>query len=187
MAYLVLLDESGLLMAPLVKRTWAPRGHRPELLQKGKHREKVSLAVALWLSPKRDRLGLIYRTLVNDYFNNVRVASFLEVVLRELPASLVVLWDRGNMHKGDPIRYLRACFANRLSLEELPAWSPTLNPVEFLWGWLKYDQLYNFAPRDARELDGRVVAELMRIRDDQEFLKNLFHESELPLPRTLLT
>jgi len=78
-------------MAPLVKRTWALRGQRPELHQKGKHREKVSLAVALWLSPQREQLGLIYRTLENDYFNNQQVARFLEGVLREIPNRLVVL------------------------------------------------------------------------------------------------
>ena len=185
-AHLVLLDESGLLMALLVRRGWAPRGHPPVLDQCGSH-QKVSVAAALWLSPLRDRLGLYFHTLVNDYFDNWYVTAFLEAMLHDLAGRFVVIWDQGPMHKGDPIRHLRACFANRLSLEDLPSWSPTLNPVEFLWGWLKYDQLYNFAPRDARELDGRIAAELTRIRDDQEFLKNLFHESELPLPRTLLT
>ena len=185
MAYLVLLDESGLLMAPLVKRTWAPRGHRPELLQKGKHREKVSLAVALWLSPKRDRLGLIYRTLVNDYFNNVRVASFLEVVLRELPASLVVLWDRGNMHKGDPIRAEIERFRPRLSAEQLPPWAPMLDPVEPIFSWLKYGRLSNFAPMNARELNKTMLAELKTVRQDQESLRNFWHASDLPLPKSL--
>ncbi len=61
-----------------------------------------------------------------------------------------------------------------------------LNPVEPLWGWLKEDQLCNFAPHDTRELEGRVIAELETIRDDQVFLRNLYHASELPLPRTLL-
>jgi putative transposase len=61
-----------------------------------------------------------------------------------------------------------------------------LNPVDSLWSWLKYGRLCNFAPWDAQELDGRVVAELATIRDDQAFLRNLYHASELPLPRTLL-
>lgn len=38
-------------MAPLVRRTWAFRGATPRLEQKGKHREKVSVAAALCLSP----------------------------------------------------------------------------------------------------------------------------------------
>ena len=61
-----------------------------------------------------------------------------------------------------------------------------LIPVEPLWGWLKYDRLCNYTPHDAHELDGRVVAELAAIRDDQVFLRNLYHASELPPPRTLL-
>ncbi len=65
-AYLALIDESGLMMAPLVRRTWALRGQTPELAQEGGRRQKVSVAAALWLSPRRDRLGLFSRTLVND-------------------------------------------------------------------------------------------------------------------------
>jgi transposase len=183
MAYLVLLDESGLLMAPLLKRTWALRGQRPELQQKGKHREKVSLAVALWLSPKRDRLGLIYRTLINDYFNNKKVAEFLEVLLREIPAPLVVLWDRGNMHRGDPIRDELRRFQPRLSVEQLPPWAPMLDPVEPIFSWLKYGRLSNFAPQDAQELNAVVLTELQAIRQDQDSLRNFWHASDLPLPK----
>jgi hypothetical protein len=32
-----------------------------------------------------------------------------------------------------------------------------------------------------------VIAELAKVRDDQAFLRNLFHASELPLPRALLS
>lgn len=185
-AHIVLIDESGLLMAPLVRRTWAPRGHPPALDQSGAPRGKVSVAAALWLSPRRDHLGLYFQTLPDAYFDNWYVAAFLEAMLRELSGRFVVVWDGGTMHKGDPIRQLTTHFAERLSLEPLPPWAPMLNPVEPLWGWLKYDQLCNFAPRDAHELDGRVVAELTAIRDDQAFLRNLYHASELPIPRTLL-
>lgn len=170
-------------MAPLVKRTWALRGHRPELHQKGKHREKVSLAAALWLSPNRDRLGLIYRTLINHYFNNERVAKFLEVLMRELPGPLVVLWDRGNMHRGDPIREELKRFQPRLSIEQLPPWAPMLDPVEPIFSWLKYGRLSNYAPTDARELNAVVLDELRGVRHDQESLRSFWHASDLPLPK----
>ena len=77
-------------------------------------------------------------------------------------------------------------FADRLCLEPLPPWAPMLNPTEPLWGWLRDDRLCNYAPHDAAELNGRVVAELAAVGDDQQFLRNLYHASELPLPRTLL-
>jgi hypothetical protein len=184
-AHIALIDESGLLMAPLVRRTWAPRGRTPDLDQCGT-RQKVSVAAALWLSPRRERLGLYFRTLPDGYFDNWYVAAFLEAMLQELDGRFVVVWDGGTMHRGDPIRQLTSHFADRLSLEDLPPWAPTLNPVDTLWGWLKYDQLCNFAPRDALQLDERVITELTAIRDDQTFLRNLYHGSELPIPRTLL-
>jgi hypothetical protein len=187
-ARIVLIDESGLLMAPLVRRTWALRGQTPDLIQHGGGgpREKVSVAAALWLSPRRDQLGLYSRTLVNGYFDNWYVAAFLEAMLHELTGRLIVVWDGGPMHKGDPIRQLADHFADRLYLEALPPWAPMLNPVEPLWGWLKYDRLCNYTPHDAVELDARVVAELAAVGGDQRFLKDLYHASELPLPRALL-
>lgn len=172
-------------MAPLVKRTWALRGHRPQIHQQGKHREKVSLAAAFWLSPRRDRLGLIHRTLENDYFNNQQIAAFIEQVMREIPNHLIVLWDRGNMHKGDPIRAQVERFRPRLSLELLPPWAPMLDPAEQIFTWLKYGRLSNYAPRDAHELNTRVLTELEAVSDDQECLRNLWQGSDLPLPRML--
>jgi DDE superfamily endonuclease len=181
------MDESGLLMAPLVRRSWAQRGQPPVIKQKAGHREKVSVAAALWLPPLRDRLGLAYQTLVNGYFTNVEVAEFLGGVVEGLPGPVIAVWDRGTMHKGDPIRELVDQSRGRLDIEPLPAHAPELMPVEQLWTWLKYDRLCNFAPEDAHQLNEVVVGELEAIRDDQPRLRNFFHASDLPLPRALLT
>lgn len=186
-AHLAVIDESGLLMAPLVRRTWAPRGQTPKLAHRSGTREKVSVAAAVWLSPLRDRLGLFARTLVNGYFDNWTSAAFLEALLKELPGRVTVIWDGGSMHKGDPIDQLQGLMADRLSLERFPAYSPQLSPVEPVWSWLKYSRLCNFAPSDAAQLDGCVVAELSAIRQDQEMLRNLWLASDLPFPRTLLS
>jgi transposase len=186
-ASLALIDESGLLMAPLVRRTWAPRGQTPVLVQKSGTREKVSVAAALWVSPRHDRLGLFSGTLVNGYFNNWYSAAFLEALLQELTGRVIVIWDGGTMHKGDPIRQLVDHFADRLCLEKLPPYAPMLNPIEFLWSWLKYSRLNNFAPRDAIQLNERVVAELAAIQKDQGLLESFVHATSLPLRLTLLT
>jgi transposase len=186
-AHLALIDESGLMMAPLLRRTWASRGQTPSLAQAGGHRKKVSVAAALWLSPLRDHLGLYFHTLADGYFDNWYMTAFLEAMLRDVPGRFVVVWDGGTMHKGEPIRELEAQFADRLTLERLPPFAPILNPVEQLWSWLKYSRLNNYAPRDPAELDGRVIAELTTVREDQSFLRSLFHASELPIPLTLLS
>ena len=174
-------------MAPLVRRTWALRGTRPTLHQRGKHREKVSVAAALWWAPDcPKRLGLVFEILTNDYFNNHRSAAFLELLMREIPSKIIVLWDGGSMHKGDPIREAVQRFQPRLSLERLPPYAPMLNPVEPLWSWLKYSRLCNYAPPNARELQKIVARELATIREDPDFLKAMWHASDLPIPRALL-
>jgi transposase len=186
-ACLMLLDESGLLMAPLRRRSWSLRGQPPQMKHKAGHREKVSVAGALWLTPRRDRLTLAYQTLVNGYFSNVEVAEFLAGALQWLTEPLVVIWDGGSMHKGGPISELLAQSKGRLDLEPLPPHAPMLNPVEQVWTWLKYSRLCNFAPQDALDLNAAVIRELDPIREDQERLLNFFHASDLPLPRALLS
>jgi transposase len=186
-ACLLLMDESGLLMAPLVRRSWALRGHPPESKYKAGHREKVSVAAAVWLPPLRDRLHLAYQTLVNGYSTNGEVAGFLSGAVQGLPGPVIAVWDSGTMHKGGPIRALVAESRGRLDIAPLPAHAPELMPVEFLWRWLKYGRLCNFAPRDARHLNEAVVRELDAVGDNQVLLSSFFHQSELPLPLTLIT
>jgi transposase len=186
-AALLLLDESGLLMAPLLRCSWALRGHPPESKYKAGHREKVSVAAVLWLSPLRDQLHLGYQTLVNGYFTNVEVAEFLGGIVSGMLSPVILLWDSGTMHKGDPIRALVEESPGRLDIEPLPAHAPKLMPVEFLWRWLKYGRLCNFAPRDAHHLNEAVIRELDAIWDNQVLLSSFVHQSELPLPLTLIT
>jgi transposase len=186
-ACLMFLDESGLLMAPLRRRSWAPCGHPSLCEEKAGHREKVSIAGAMWLSPTRERLSFAYQTLVNGYFNNEEVAEFVSGALQWLTTPIVLVWDRGNMHKGGPINQLVAQSEGRLELEALPAHAPKLNPVEQVWTWLKYSRLCNFPPRDAKHLNEMVIRELDPIRENQKHLRHLFQGSILPLPRALLT
>ena len=115
------------------------------------------------------------------------MAEFLTGALRGLPGPLIVLWDGGTMHKGEPIREVVAQSRGRWGIEPMPAHAPELMPVEFLWRRLKYGRLCNFAPRDGPHVNEAVVRELEPIREDQELLRSFFHLSDLPLPRALLS
>lgn len=59
-ATLVFTDEGGFLMLPLLRRTLAPRGRTPVLRHRASHRDKVSVAAALTLSPARGHVSLYY-------------------------------------------------------------------------------------------------------------------------------
>jgi putative transposase len=185
---LVFIDESGFLMAPLVRRTLAPKGQTPQLLHKVRHsgrgRDKVSVIGALTLSPKANRLGLYFSNLVNDYFDHVAVAWFVRQLLKHLRGPVIVVWDRGPMHQGPDIRQLQQDYP-RLHFESLPAYAPDLNPVECVWSYVKWGRLCNFAPPDPQALDEAVFNELHRVRHNQQHLRGFWKGSSLPLPRAL--
>jgi putative transposase len=180
-AQLVLIDEAGALLAPLVRRTLARRGHTPIFKHRARHREKVSLLAALVFSTALAGLGLHFRTYPKDYVNNVKAADFLRALLAEVPGDVVVLWDGGPMHKGEPIRELLRQHP-RLSIVRLPPYCPHFNPVEYLWSWLKYGQVPNFAPADARALEEVVRGHLRTAQKDPQLLRGFWDHCELPPP-----
>jgi hypothetical protein len=132
-AHLVLIDETGLFLNPLVRRTWALVGQTPVLDADGGHREKVSVIGGVSVSPAAHRLGFYFATEPGGYFTADKVVKFLRDLLKHLRGKVVVVWDRGNNHKGPVVRKFLGR-NRRLRLEMLPAWAPELNPVEAVCG-----------------------------------------------------
>lgn len=166
------------MLMPLVRRTLAPQGHTPVLTVKASHRDKLSLIAGLTLSPQRRRIGLHYRGYAKQSVNNVRTAAFLRHLLRQVRGPIVVLWDRGSMHRGPAVRELLQKHP-RLSAEFLPPYAPELNPVEHLWNHLKYNDLANYIPRDVKELASTARQRLERTRAQRHCLKTFFNATPL--------
>lgn len=79
-AFLVFIDESGFLMAPLVGRSWGPQGQTPILYQRIHSYKKVSAIAASCLSPERRRLNLFFRLHAEAYVNTKLVRAFFNVL-----------------------------------------------------------------------------------------------------------
>ena len=184
LAHLVLIDEAGCLLAPLLRRSQAPRGHTPICEQPGGHRDKVSTIAALSLSPVRQQLGLYFQTFPYGYVTAPTAADFLEELLRHLRGKVIVVWDRGPIHRGPALRRLLERYP-RLSIEYLPAYAPDLNPVEHVWNHLKYDQLANLVPANVLHLNCLVEAVLEVAGEDQQRLRSFYAASELPFPEPM--
>jgi hypothetical protein len=61
----VFLNESGFMLAPLVRRTYAPRGRTP-ILDCWDRRDRVSAISAVTVSPMRRRPNLDFRLLPDN-------------------------------------------------------------------------------------------------------------------------
>lgn len=182
----MLIDESGFFLNPTVRRTYAPAGQTPVPEGFGRHRDKVSVIAALTVSPVAGRVGLHFDTNPEEYITNRAVAAFLEELLKRLRGKVLVVWDRGSNHRGDPVWELCGRF-QRLAVVELPAYGPGLNPVEFLWAYLKHGRLANLAADDVYGVEDWVIDELIEAKCDPGLLRRLWEGSMLPFPQPTFT
>ncbi len=165
-----------------MRRTWSLIGHTPVLDADGGHRDKVSVIGGISVSPAAGRLGFYFATEPDGFFTAEKVVPFLRDLLKHLRGNVIVVWDRGNNHKGPVVReFLRK--NRRLRLEMLPPWAPDHNPVEGVWSWLKYGELANFTPAGIPELDDAVIDRLVQLKFDPDLLRALWDGSKLPFPK----
>jgi transposase len=77
------------------------------------------------------------------------VVQFLRHLLRHLPGKILVIWDGGPIHRGQPIKdFLAQGAAKRVRVEQLPGDAPDLNPDEGIWAYLRGVELRNVCCTD---------------------------------------
>ena len=186
-AHLVFIDESGLLLSPLVRRTWAPRGSTPVLYQRTRSYEKVSLIAALTLAPRRRRVGLYFSLRPAANVNSDWMLHFLRQLTYHIRGPIIVVWDRLNVHRAKKI----ASWVQRhprLELVFLPPYAPELNPAEYLFGYTKRNPLANWAPPDADVLAEAAVHYLLQIKRRPTLLRSFLEAVPLSLcPKSDIT
>jgi transposase len=176
-ASLVFIDESGLVLAPLVRRTWAPCGVTPILHQRGRARPKVSIIAALTLSPRRHDPGLYFSLRANENVTIPWLLPFLRALSRHLHGRFVLVWDRLAGHRAHVITHYLHRHGRAVAL--LPPYAPDLNPVEILWAYLKSNPLANFAAPDTPELARVATRHVQRLRRRPALLRSFFDATPL--------
>jgi transposase len=174
--HIAFIDESGFLLIPPVRRTWGPCGEPPLTRYSYKH-DKISAISALTVSSHRRRVGLYFQ-LYRKNIQQKEVCQFLRHLLRHLRGHVIVVWDNGKPHKGEPIRELCRRF-RRLHLERFPAYAPELNPDEGVWDQMD-NTLANGRPDNLDELSIALSKTLQQLRQSQPKLRWCVHQSNLP-------
>lgn len=176
------LDESGFMLSPTVRRTYAPIGQTPILRRWDRH-DRISAISCVTVGPgRRRRLGLHFQLLPDD--TNVtgdRMVEFLRDLRRQLPCPMRIVWDRGNVH--DRSRAVRAFLAKHPSIrtEQFPSYTPEANPDEGVWQHTKHGRLANFTPEGTAELRAAVTAELTRLRRSPKLLASFLRHAGIPI------
>jgi transposase len=164
------------MLAPLVRRTWAPQGQTPVMYSWDRH-DRLSVIAGLSVSPRRKRIGLYFavqeKNVIADDFE-----AFLRRVQRSLGRKLIVVMDRWSAH-----RKAARALANddRFWIEWLPPYAPDLNPVEHVWNHTKYGDLANYIPDDLLDLELELEYSIDQTRERPELLRSFFHAAELEI------
>jgi transposase len=180
-AHLVFLDESGFMLTPTVRRTWAPTGHTP-LLSCWDRRDRLSAISCITVSPRAARLNF-YFTLLDDNRNAKApdIVGFLRQLKQQLGGSFTIIWDGSRIHSRS--RLVKAYLAKHPEIvaETLPGYAPELNPDEGVWGWSKYGRLANLAAANTTELRKRIRQEFAVLRKNRALLDSFIQETDLKL------
>jgi len=166
-------------MMPVLRRTWALCGATPTVSVRARSHEKVSGIGALVVSPRRRQLTLALALYPRMNIRGPQVLRFLRHLARHVRGPVILVWDRGNPHKHQLVRAWLATHP-RWNIVWFPPYAPELNPVELLWGYLKYGRLANFAPDTVDEIRSHVRRERRRLGRRPQLLRSFFRHSALP-------
>ncbi|MEU8712804.1 transposase [Streptomyces sp. NPDC048663] len=161
-------DEAGFTRKPPRGRTWGRRGRTPVVTVSGRRSGRLSVAGMIAMRPG-SRTRLCHRLRTHRAGNGSRRSmgerdfiALIDGVHQLVKAAIVLVWDRLNTHVSHAMRELIA-ERDWLSVFLLPAYSPDLNPVEWVWAHVKRS-LANLGVMALDRLEALVRNRLKRLQ-----------------------
>jgi putative transposase len=166
--HIIFIDEAGFMLEPLVRPTWARRGHAPVQKVSENHHDRISVigAMAIRITKPKRFSFLFQLSQDNTNFHGRTVVPFLARLYNKLKGDIHLVWDSIKIHTAEPVNLFLAVHP-AIKVFFFPPYAPELKPVDNVWGYIKYNRLANFCPRDLLELRKRVRSELFRIQKNQ--------------------
>ena len=165
---IVFVDQSAFYLLPMAVRTYAPVGKTPVLKVK-LTRDHLSVMGGITAQ------GRIFMQTQDHSYKGPDVVRFLQLLTREIPGNLLVIWDGAPIHRSQVVKdFLRKGRAKRIHLEQLPAYAPELNPQEGVWNLLKRVELKNVCCLDVQHIQQEVRRAKERLRHRKSVLRQCF-------------
>jgi transposase len=170
---IVFVDESGLSERPTRVRTWSPRGQTPTLQY---HFNWHQLSVMAGMSFYR-----FYFRLFAGSIKGPQVIEFLSALRRQIKRKLLVIWDGLPAHGSRLVKDYLEGLEGAIQIERLPGYAPELNPVEYIWGYLKQHELANLCAQDFTSLSDFARRRLKSMQRRPILITAFWKQSELAL------
>jgi len=170
---IVFIDESGLSERPTRARTWAPKGQTPVLQY---HFNWHQLSVIADITFRR-----FYFRHFPDAIKGPQFIEFLHALGQQIRNPLLVIWDGLAAHRSALVREYLGALNGAIQVEQLPAYAPELNPIEYIWGHLKHHELANRCAANFNDLKSGARNRLRSMQRRPTLIRAFWQQAEVPL------
>ncbi len=136
-ALLLFGDEASFAQWGSLGYTWAPRGQQPLVRTCGKRKGYKVFGLLDYFTGRLFARGHSGRFTAESY------CAFLAAVLAATDQPIVLVQDGARYHTAKDTRAFFAAHADRLTVYQLPTYSPDYNPIEHLWRNIKRRNTHN--------------------------------------------
>jgi transposase len=134
---LVFQDEMEIHLHPTLTQMWGPVGQQPQIPSPGKNKKRVVYGGVDYKSGK-----IVYTVAQTKSGRNFLV--FLMVLIAAYAGRKIhLVCDNGRFHQTKTVRQWLRMHRDQIEVFWLPAYCPSLNMIERLWGHLKRTVLAN--------------------------------------------
>ncbi len=130
-------DEASFAQWGSLGYTWAPVGQQPLIKTTGKRKAYKVFGAIEFFSGR-----LFYQGVVGK-LNAAAYIRFLQMILRQTRRPLFLVQDGAPYHRAKAVHAFLAQKAHRLTVIQLPSYSPDYNPIEYLWRATKREATHN--------------------------------------------
>lgn len=170
---IVFVDESGLSERPTRVRTWAPKGETPVLQYHFNWKQLSAIAGITFYR--------FYFRLFPGAIKGAQLVEFLQALHQTIGHKLLVIWDGLPAHRSRLVRAFIESRKGAIQLEQLPGYAPELNPVEYIWSYLKQHALANFCAHDFTQLTDAARRKLRSMQRRPTLVTAFWEQAELVL------
>jgi transposase len=166
-ALLLFGDEASFAQWGSLGYTWAVRGQQPQVKTGGKRKGYKVFGLIDYFT------GQLFSKGHTGRFNAESYCDFLMEVLEKTTQPLIVIQDGARYHTAVRTKEFFVQQAGRLSVEQLPSYSPDYNPIEHLWRNIKRSNTHNRYFPDFSDLTAAVEAALTHFQQRPHEVKQL--------------
>jgi transposase len=167
-ALILFVDEASFAQWGSLSYTWARRGHTPLVPTSGKRKAYKVFGAIEFFS------GRLFYQGIEGRFNGQSYQEFLRYVLSQTTQHLFWIQDGARYHTCASTQQFFQEHRQRITVWQLPSYSPDYNPIEYLWRNTKKDATHNKYFAQFEQLTTAVEKTLTAFATDAQQVLGLF-------------